>query len=151
MYSCWFGTFLYNNHKERKIEKVSLLTPSLWTYLNDVKNIGNYLNDSYCPGAENLSEICGSIRPRLWSEYFYRTKGIFYSADPNQDVKQFVEGYNESDKRLVKRAKRKFNKYFAKPPTIEPKVSSPSTPRLSQEEGAVINLDSFVCIEDYSP
>jgi len=67
-----FGTFLYNNEKERTEKKAKETTPSIWTYL--MNNKEKYINPLY------KSEKCQKILTpnyayysyKLWTSYFMR-------------------------------------------------------------------------------
>jgi len=72
LYSCQFGTFLYNSEAIREKEGVRSRTPSLWSYINSKKN--DFLNPLY---ARNLYQHVlvpvASVRHlRLWKSYYIR-------------------------------------------------------------------------------
>ena len=70
MYSCRYGTFLYNTERERAQTNVKSKTESIWTYILSHKEL--YTNYAYLPIDEPLWP-CTSIRMiRLWEEYFLR-------------------------------------------------------------------------------
>ncbi|MFH4974037.1 hypothetical protein AB6A40_000746 [Gnathostoma spinigerum] len=74
LYSCRFGTFLYNSEQERHQEhKVKTRTVSLWSYINH--NRRRYLNPLY----NRYSRYIEVIRPntrmmrlKMWKEYYFR-------------------------------------------------------------------------------
>ena len=47
LYSCLFGTFLCNSHKEREDMKLAQETQSLWSFINS-KQRSQFLNQMYC-------------------------------------------------------------------------------------------------------
>ena len=47
LYSCLFGTFLCNSHKEREDMKLAKETQSLWSFINS-KQRSQFLNQMYC-------------------------------------------------------------------------------------------------------
>ena len=67
-----FGTFMFNNEKERKEKKAKITTASIWTYL--MNNKEKYLNPLYS------SQKCQKIltpnyayyKYNLWTDYFFR-------------------------------------------------------------------------------
>ena len=67
-----FGTFMFNNEKERKEKKANIITASIWTYL--LNNKDKYLNPLYS------SQKCQKILEpnyayysyKLWTAYFFR-------------------------------------------------------------------------------
>ena len=67
-----FGTFLYNNEKERKEKNGRLKTASIWTYLLNKKE--KYLNPLY--NSQNCNKILtpnfAYYSYKLWTAYFMR-------------------------------------------------------------------------------
>jgi len=77
LYSCQYGTFLYNNEKERVEARVSEKTRSVWYYF--VARKEKFINDQYddtiddnVRGKERLV-LPGSGPLRWWNELFGRT------------------------------------------------------------------------------
>ena len=75
LYSCLFGTFLYNSDKERKTNEVRKHTQSLWSFVNYQKR-DMFLNPLYNPDAEGQSKSLfpeSAVRyMRLWTGYYCR-------------------------------------------------------------------------------
>ena len=77
LYSCQYGTFLYNNEKERVEAHVHQKTRSVWDYFLSRKE--QFINDKYDPAVDDnirgkeriLLPISSEIR--WWSELFGRT------------------------------------------------------------------------------
>ena len=67
-----FGTFLYNNEKERKDKNAKIKTASIWTYL--LNNKEKYLNPLY--NSKNCQKILtpnyAYYSYKLWTSYFMR-------------------------------------------------------------------------------
>lgn len=84
--SGWFGTFLYNNEKERVQERISQKTFSIWSFLSH--NHHSFSNPSYIPEKNVLIPV-GSIKTmRFWSSYYLRYDKIFhpkFSLKTNED------------------------------------------------------------------
>jgi myotubularin-related protein 6/7/8 len=77
LYSCQYGTFLYNNEKDRVEARVSEKTRSVWDYFISRKE--QFMNDRYdemiddnVRGKERLV-LPGSGQLRWWNELFGRT------------------------------------------------------------------------------
>lgn len=77
LYSCQYGTFLYNNEKERVEARVSEKTRSVWDYFISRKE--QFLNERYDPtidenvrGSESLL-LPSAGEVRWWNELFGRT------------------------------------------------------------------------------
>lgn len=77
LYSCQYGTFLYNNEKERVDARVSKKTRSVWDYFLSRKE--QFINDKYdatiddnVRGQERLV-LPGTGELRWWHELFGRT------------------------------------------------------------------------------
>ncbi|WWC57719.1 uncharacterized protein I303_100253 [Kwoniella dejecticola CBS 10117] len=75
LYSCQFGTFLFNNEKQ-KSENTSRTT-SLWDYTNSELNKSKYVNDEYNPGLDKSGSDQGVLlydpkEVRFWFRLFRR-------------------------------------------------------------------------------
>lgn len=73
LYSCRFGTFLYNTDKERVANELKKKTISLWSMINSYKDL--YLNPFYCEesGANRVLLPSPAIRHlKLWKGYYCR-------------------------------------------------------------------------------
>ena len=55
LYSCLFGTFLFNCDKERRENKLSTRTQSLWTFINTKRAV--FLNPMYCGPLDNSKAL----------------------------------------------------------------------------------------------
>ena len=66
LYSCLFGTFLCNSHKEREDMKLAQETQSLWSFVNS-KQRSLFLNQMYCKPTNSKVAIfpIASIRSSL--------------------------------------------------------------------------------------
>ena len=78
LYSCQYGTFLYNNEKERVEARVSEKTRSVWDYFLGRKE--QFMNDKYediiddnIRGQERLVLPMSGVGLRWWNELFGRT------------------------------------------------------------------------------
>lgn len=80
LYSCHFGTFLFDCERERKEADISSKTDSLWTYILDPNNQDKFNNifyepfDSVLPLGPTLADV------RLWRSYYRR-----WYAPPDED------------------------------------------------------------------
>uniref|UniRef100_A0A915JYV0 phosphatidylinositol-3,5-bisphosphate 3-phosphatase n=1 Tax=Romanomermis culicivorax TaxID=13658 RepID=A0A915JYV0_ROMCU len=72
LFSCRFGTFLYNSEMQRNKEQVREKTPSLWSFINC--NAEYYLNPLYNRFTANhvLIPCCSIRRIKFWKEYYLR-------------------------------------------------------------------------------
>ncbi|KAF6031748.1 MTMR9 [Bugula neritina] len=71
-YCSKYGTFLCNNQKERKMNKLHEKTISLWSYVNQPDFLKTYLNPLYEP---NSDVIFPSVAPQslcLWKRLYMR-------------------------------------------------------------------------------
>eukprot|EP01133_Synstelium_polycarpum_P007799 gene7799-9149_t len=66
LYSCRFGTFLYDCERERDQQELHTTTPSLWTHLNI--NIASYRNSSYQRSTEIITVEPSNVV--LWRDYY---------------------------------------------------------------------------------
>jgi len=83
LYSCLFGTFLCNSHKEREDMKLAQETQSLWSFVNS-KQRSLFLNQMYCKPTSSEVAIfpIASIRyMRFWKGYHCRWNPKLRSQD----------------------------------------------------------------------
>ena len=80
LYSCLFGTFLYNSEQERVEHDVRNKTHSLWSYVLREKKL--FVNTSFRPDHTNVilpkADTCYFL---LWKTYFCRWNPVV--SDPN--------------------------------------------------------------------
>ena len=55
LYSCLFGTFLYNSEKERQQNEVKKHTQSIWSFVNQNRKM--FLNAMYNPDADGKKHV----------------------------------------------------------------------------------------------
>ena len=73
LYSCRFGTFLFNCEQERAAERLDVATPSLWAHIRAQEPAlrNPFYNPMLCDVL--VPEISATTRNvRLWSDYFLR-------------------------------------------------------------------------------
>jgi len=73
LYSCLFGTFLYNADKERRENKVQNKTHSLWSFINSKKSL--FLNPMYCASLDKrvtLFPVAVIRYMKFWKGYYCR-------------------------------------------------------------------------------
>uniref|UniRef100_A0A6P7GL31 phosphatidylinositol-3,5-bisphosphate 3-phosphatase n=1 Tax=Diabrotica virgifera virgifera TaxID=50390 RepID=A0A6P7GL31_DIAVI len=116
LYSCRFGTFLFNSERERVVEKVKEHTISLWSYTNSHLNL--YRNPLYW--ANPLQQVVlvpiASIRHiRLWKTYYCRWNPSMRTQDPvyqrirellllKEQLERTVEDYRKEQQARVQRS-----------------------------------------------
>ena len=75
LYSCKYGNFLLNSHREREEAGLSSNTANIWMEINLRKN--NEFRNPYYDENVTLSRLMRIPKPetyhlRLWREYFFR-------------------------------------------------------------------------------
>lgn len=72
LYSCLFGTFLYNTEQQRAKEDVKHKTVSLWSFINS--NIEDFLNPLYATYLDQhvLLPVASMRQIELWMGYYCR-------------------------------------------------------------------------------
>jgi len=73
LYSCLFGTFLFNSDRERRENKLQTRTQSLWSFINCKRAI--FLNPMYCAPLDDKVALfpVASIRyMKFWKSYYCR-------------------------------------------------------------------------------
>ncbi|XP_028329653.1 myotubularin-related protein 1a isoform X1 [Gouania willdenowi] len=71
LYSCLFGTFLYNSEQEREAKEVQTQTVSLWSYINSQPE--DFTNPFYVDYENHvLYPLVSSRHLELWTSYYAR-------------------------------------------------------------------------------
>jgi len=72
IYSCRFGTFLFDSEKERMDNQAKENTVSIWSYINDPDNVDQFINPFY--EADNSLLIVSSDLEdmKVWKGYYAR-------------------------------------------------------------------------------
>ena len=89
-----YGTFLYNNEKEREQKNAKTNTMSCWTEI--LNNINQYKNPFYDPNAKNyffFTPIFPFSRIRLWEEYFFPYTQININISYNNYINRFNDNF----------------------------------------------------------
>ena len=94
-----FGTFLFNNEKDRENNEAKSSTISIWSMI--LENRERYLNPIYNPN--NIEEITFNYKNiRLWREYFYQ----FEKGENNDSYLNLLNSnINEKEKIIEKKQK----------------------------------------------
>ena len=92
VYAGKYGTFLFNNEKEREIYDAENRTLSIWNYVKE--NEDTFINYIYDP-EDNGQLVINYKRVKLWSDYFYR-----FEKGGNGYLKEF-ERKNKKDKMII--------------------------------------------------
>ncbi|XP_033631401.1 myotubularin-related protein 2-like isoform X1 [Asterias rubens] len=92
LYSCLFGTFLYNCMKDRVKEQVKTKTISLWSYINSNKE--EFTNPMYAAYHHQhvLFPVASMRRIELWTGYYIRWNPRMRPQEPiNQRNRDLIE------------------------------------------------------------
>jgi hypothetical protein len=74
MYTCQFGTFLYNNEQEREKQECRTKTYSLWSYVNANRN--EFKNPFYCEYDGVVECSTNMCALQLWINYYFQYKEV---------------------------------------------------------------------------
>ena len=82
LYSCLFGTFLYNCECERDDNDVRTRTVSLWSYVNS--QIEDYTNPLFASHISNyvIFPVASMRRLELWTAYYVRWNPSLHPQEP---------------------------------------------------------------------
>ncbi|XP_076367351.1 phosphatidylinositol-3-phosphate phosphatase [Tachypleus tridentatus] len=82
LYSCLFGTFLYNTEQQRVKEDVKNKTVSLWSFINS--NIEDFTNPLYTTYRQQhvLFPVASMRRLQLWKSYYCRWNPRMRTQEP---------------------------------------------------------------------
>ena len=89
-----YGTFLYNNEKEREQKNAKTNTMSCWTEI--LNNINQYKNPFYDPNSKKyffFTPIFPFSRIRLWEEYFFPYTQININISYNSYINRFNDNF----------------------------------------------------------
>ncbi|XP_053329601.1 myotubularin [Spea bombifrons] len=90
LYSCRFGTFLYNCEFAREKEKVKERTQSLWSFINSEKT--KYTNPFYTKELNRVLYPVASMRHlELWVNYYIRWNTRIRQQQPNAVEQRYME------------------------------------------------------------
>ncbi|NWS46689.1 MTM1 protein, partial [Probosciger aterrimus] len=90
LYSCRFGTFLYNSESSREKEKVTEKTLSLWSLINSEKS--KYTNPFYTKELNRALYPVASMRHlELWVNYYIRWNPRIRQQQPNPMEQRYME------------------------------------------------------------
>ena len=79
LYSCKFGTFLYNCDYDRELNSLKKKTVSIWSFVND--NFKQFMNpffwaDEHIHENNSLIPCTDYFTLRFWKEHFYKWKYV---------------------------------------------------------------------------
>lgn len=124
LYSCLFGTFLYNSEQQRVKEGVRERTQSLWSLVNsEPEEYTNPLYASY-PQQHVLFPVASLRRIQLWKAYYCRWNPRMRLQEPVQvRSRELLQLRAQLQKQLEELKK----EHESKASRIPPRVSSPIT------------------------
>nr|XP_055035841.1 myotubularin-related protein 1b isoform X4 [Misgurnus anguillicaudatus] len=102
LYSCLFGTFLYNSEQERVSKEVYSKTVSLWSYVNS--QVEDFTNPLYVNYEHHVLYPVASLRHlELWVSYYVRWNPHMRPQVPvHQSFKELLILRSELQKRVEK-------------------------------------------------
>lgn len=90
LYSCRFGSFLYNCESVREKEKLRERTQSLWSWINSEKS--KYINPFYTKELNRVLYPVASMRHlELWVNYYIRWNTRIRQQQPNPVEQRYME------------------------------------------------------------
>uniref|UniRef100_L7M0Y8 phosphatidylinositol-3,5-bisphosphate 3-phosphatase n=1 Tax=Rhipicephalus pulchellus TaxID=72859 RepID=L7M0Y8_RHIPC len=124
LYSCLFGTFLYNSEQQRVKENVRERTQSLWSMVNS--EIDEYTNPLYAsyPQQHILFPVASLRRIQLWKGYYCRWNPRMRLQEPLQVRSRELLQLRAQLQRQLEELKKEHESKMSRMP---PRVSSPIT------------------------
>ncbi|XP_073497317.1 myotubularin isoform X1 [Phyllobates terribilis] len=90
LYSCRFGSFLFNCESVREKEKLREKTQSLWSWINSEKS--KYINPFYTKESNRVLYPVASMRHlELWVNYYIRWNTRIRQQQPNPVEQRYME------------------------------------------------------------
>ncbi|CAI2385388.1 unnamed protein product [Moneuplotes crassus] len=88
LYTCKYGTFLFNCDKDRAFFEIQSKTVSIWDYVNS--NLEHFRNPFYTPLKDRISPKVLSSAMTFWKEHFFiYTEMSGYNSDAIEVVHPF--------------------------------------------------------------
>nr|XP_030702809.1 myotubularin isoform X4 [Globicephala melas] len=123
LYSCRFGTFLYNCESAREKQKVTERTVSLWSLINSNKD--KFKNPFYTKDINRVLYPVASMRHlELWVNYYIRWNPRIKQQQPNPVEQRYMELLALRDEYI----KRLEELQLANSPKLSDPSTSPSSP-----------------------
>ncbi|XP_019794847.1 myotubularin isoform X5 [Orcinus orca] len=123
LYSCRFGTFLYNCESAREKQKVTERTVSLWSLINSNKD--KFKNPFYTKEINRVLYPVASMRHlELWVNYYIRWNPRIKQQQPNPVEQRYMELLALRDEYI----KRLEELQLANSPKLSDPSTSPSSP-----------------------
>ncbi|XP_066993466.1 myotubularin-related protein 2 isoform X2 [Anabrus simplex] len=123
LYSCRFGTFLFNSDRERAAEGVKQKTVSLWSYTNST--LDAYRNPLYWAQQHVLVPIASMRHIKLWKGYYCRWNPSMRPQDPICQRTRELLVLKEQLEKQVEEYKREQQSRAARNMATPPRLSSP--------------------------
>lgn len=127
LYSCLFGTFLFNSESQRVKEDVKNRTVSLWSFINS--NLGDFSNPMYAtyPQQHVLFPVASMRRIQLWKGYYCRWNPRMRPQEAVHLRSQELQALKAQLQRKSEDLKRELEAKNARNLAPSPRVSSPVT------------------------
>jgi len=93
LFYCRFGTFLYNNERERVAAQLKQRTISLWSMINS--NAVRFRNPHYRPNSRRLSPSASMRRLSLWTGYYLRWTSFQHTKESVSHVTRKIVAERE--------------------------------------------------------
>lgn len=126
VYSCLFGTFLYNAEQQRVKENVKSKTKSLWSYINS--RIDNYVNPLYATYLHQhvLYPVCSLRHIQLWTTYYIRWNPCMRPQEPVHLRNRELLYFKQQLQKRVEELQKELDNRNAHGMQTPPRVASPT-------------------------
>ncbi|XP_051167075.1 myotubularin-related protein 2 isoform X2 [Leptopilina boulardi] len=128
LYSCRFGTFLFNSERERVQEKVKEKTVSLWSYINS--QLSQYQNPLYWAGPHcqlMVMPVASMRYIKLWKSLYCRWNPSMRQQDPvyqrTRELLVFKEQLQKQEEECRREQSLRVNRSMTSP--AQPRIHSP--------------------------
>jgi hypothetical protein len=91
LYSCKYGTFMFNSEKERAEANVRTKTVSLWTYINS--DTESFINPFYVAVSDVITPLANMEDIVFWKAYLYNYRILEIVCRVDNDI-QYNRQYN---------------------------------------------------------
>ncbi|KAL1138901.1 hypothetical protein AAG570_008963 [Ranatra chinensis] len=123
LYSCRFGTFLFNTEKERVTEQIKQKTVSLWSYMN--VELALYKNPLYFAQSQVLVPVASMRHIRLWRGLYCRWNPSMRPQEPVMQRTLELLAMKEQLEKMAEEARKEQKARMARSMNTPTRLTSP--------------------------
>uniref|UniRef100_A0A0A9Y770 phosphatidylinositol-3,5-bisphosphate 3-phosphatase n=3 Tax=Lygus hesperus TaxID=30085 RepID=A0A0A9Y770_LYGHE len=123
LYSCRFGTFLYNSEKERVTNQVKQKTISLWSHVNGTIDL--YKNPLYFAQQQVLRPVASMRHIRLWRGLYCRWNPTMRPQEPIYQRIRELQAQKEQLEKIAEDSRKELKSRMVRSMNTPTRLTSP--------------------------